>query len=103
MRTFYPRLGLMDPNTHYVGFGSTENFQVMDVQHGRVRGSYSAEAVVLYPNPGAIQILGRFEEEIPWPVPGDTKLGIPITAEFFGPGELEINSVRCMAGRPVHR
>ncbi|MEZ5337817.1 MAG: CAP domain-containing protein [bacterium] len=93
MRTFYHRLGLLDPNMHYVGYGSSGRFQVMDVQQGRIHGRFSAEALVLYPQPGAADILGVFENEIPWPVPGDTRLGIPITAEFFGPEQYEITAV----------
>ena len=93
MRTFYHRLGLLDPNLHYVGYGSSGSYQVMDVLHGRVRGQYSAPDIVFYPNPGASDIEGHFETEIPWPVPQDHSLGIPITAEFFGPRDYAINSV----------
>lgn len=93
MRTFYHRLGLLDPNLHYVGYGSSGSYQVMDVLHGRIRGEYSAADIVFYPPAGAVDIPGRFEEEIPWPVPGDGELGIPISAEFFGPLEYNINSV----------
>ncbi|UNM08836.1 MAG: CAP domain-containing protein [Planctomycetales bacterium] len=93
MRTFYHRLGLLDPNIHYVGYGSSGSYQVMDVLQGRIRGQYSAEYTVLYPNPGASGIAGNFENEIPWPVPGDSSLGIPITAEFFGPRQHGFDAV----------
>lgn len=93
MRTFYHRIGLLDPNLHYVGYGSSGSYQVMDVLRGRIRGKYSAEYTVSYPQPGAVDIIGRFENEIPWPVPGDDSLGIPITVEFFGPEEYSFDSV----------
>lgn len=93
MRTFYHRLGLLDPNLHYVGYGSSGSYQVMDVVNGRIRGRYSAPYIVAYPQPGASGIAGHFEREIPWPVPGDDSLGIPVTVEFFGPEEYSFDAV----------
>ncbi len=93
MRTFYHRIGLLDPNLHYVGYGSSGSYQVMNALHGRIRGEFSAPYTVLYPQPGAQEIIGHFENEIPWPVPGDDSLGIPITVEFFGPGSYELDAV----------
>jgi hypothetical protein len=93
MRTFYHRLGMLDPNLHHVGYGSSGSYQVMDVLHGRIRGEYSAHDIVFYPPAGAQDIHGRFENEIPWPVPGDQNLGIPVSVEFFGPLEYNISSV----------
>jgi len=84
MRTFYHRLGLLDPNLHYVGFGSQADYQVMDVLSGRVTGLVAAPGAVIYPAPGMTGVPRDYKREIPHPIPGDDKLGIPISIEFFG-------------------
>jgi hypothetical protein len=84
MRTFYHRLGMLDPNLHYVGFGSQADYQVMDVLSGRVGGLVAAPGAVIYPAPGMTNVPRDYKREIPHPIPGDDKLGIPITIEFFG-------------------
>ena len=84
MRTFYHRLGLLNPNLYYVGFGSAAEYQVMDVVRGRVQGPYAVEGVVLYPPPGMTAVPLEYKTEIPHPIPGDLSLGTPITVEFFG-------------------
>lgn len=84
MRTFYHRLGLLDPNLHYVGFGSALDYQVMDALSGRVAGPVAAPGIVLFPAPGMIGVPREYKREIPHPIPGDDDLGIPISVEFFG-------------------
>jgi hypothetical protein len=84
MRTFYHRLGLLNPNLYNVGFGSAGDYQVMDVIRGRVQGPYAVEGIVLYPPPGMDSVPAEYKTEIPHPIPGDLSLGIPITVEFFG-------------------
>jgi len=84
MRTFYHRLGLLNPNLYYVGFGSAAEYQVMDVVRGRVQGPYAVEGSVLYPPPGMTGVPLEYKAEIPHPIPGDLSLGTPITVEIFG-------------------
>lgn len=94
MRTFYHRLGLLDPNLHYVGFGSALDYQVMDVLSGRVTGPVAAPDSILYPAPGMTNVPRDYKREIPHPIPGDDKLGIPITVEFFGTSGRYISQVQ---------
>lgn len=82
-RTFYHRIGMFDPNLLRVGFGSQGEYQVMDINRGRMRGFGAEAAVVAYPGPGMSNVPTSFKEEIPMPV-SDSKMGIPITVEFFG-------------------
>jgi hypothetical protein len=84
MRTLYHRLGLLDPNLKRIGFGSAGGYQVMDVSHGRVTGVEAAAGTALFPSPGMVDAPLSFKNEIPYPIPGDTSLGVPITVEFFG-------------------
>ena len=84
MNTFYHRLGLMNPNLKSVGFGSTGDYQVMDIISGIYHGDDETSAAVVFPPAGATGIPGKFKKEIPHPVPGDDSLGVPITVEFFG-------------------
>jgi hypothetical protein len=94
MRTFYHRLGLLDPNLHYVGFGSALDYQVMDILSGRVAGLIAAPGQVLYPAPGMTGVPRDYKREIPHPIPGDDTLGIPITVEFFGDRGIYISQVQ---------
>ncbi len=82
-RTFYHRIGMFDPNLLRVGFGSAGGYQVMDINRGRMKGPGAESAVVAYPGPGMTSVPTSFKEEIPMPVE-DSKMGIPITVEFFG-------------------
>jgi hypothetical protein len=92
MNTFYHRVGLFDPNLLRVGFGSTSEFQVMDVNQGRLFGETAVPSIVLFPGPGMTGLNGEFQEEIPMPVQ-DPRMGIPITVEFCGPQVLSIRDV----------
>ncbi|MCC7478820.1 CAP domain-containing protein [bacterium] len=91
-RTFYHRIGMFDPNLLRVGFGSSGGYQVMDINRGRMKGFGAEAAVVAYPGPGMSNVPSSFKEEIPMPV-SDTKMGIPITVEFFGGLGQEISEV----------
>ncbi|MBN2082621.1 hypothetical protein JW859_10510 [bacterium] len=93
MRTFYHRLGVLDPNLYYVGFGSEGEYQVMDVNSGRVKGAAAARGAVVFPAPGMKNVPTQYKREIPHPITDDEELGIPITVEFFGDIGHKINSV----------
>ena len=84
MCTLYHRLGLLDPNLLYVGFGSGGGYQVMDVVRGRVGLPYAVSGEALCPPPGMPDTPREYKVEIPHPIPGDEVLGVPITVEFFG-------------------
>jgi hypothetical protein len=83
-QTLYHRLGLLDPNLQRIGLGTISGYQVLDVHQGRVLYTHAASASVIYPALGIGNVPGGFNREIPYPVAGDTSLGIPITVEFFG-------------------
>lgn len=93
MNTLYHRLGLLDPNLQRIGFGSSGDIQVMDIEQGRLKGALAQQAVAVYPVAGMTDVPGEFVREIPYPVPGDDYLGIPITVEFFGPVGLSLKHV----------
>jgi uncharacterized protein YkwD len=84
MCTLYHRLGLLDPNLMYIGFGSGGGYQVMDVVRGRVGMPYAVSGEALCPPPGMPDTPREYIMEIPHPIPGDDILGVPITVEFFG-------------------
>lgn len=92
-RTFYHRLGMLDPNLSRVGFGMAGSFVVLDIASGRITGALATPAAVVYPCPGQINVPVDYKREIPHPIPGDDSLGIPITAEFFGPFGFVISEV----------
>lgn len=89
-RTFYHRLGLLDPNLHYIGFGTLQEYQLLDLLSGRVTGPIAIASSVHYPSTGMTNVPLDYKREIPHPIPGDESLGIPITVEFFGSAGLHI-------------
>lgn len=84
MSTFYHRIGMLNPNLMRIGFGSSGDYQVMDIVSGVQSGAAIVSGTALFPSPGLTGISGKFKTEIPYPIPGDDSLGIPITVEFFG-------------------
>ena len=84
MQTFYHRLGLMDPNLSSIGFGSSGEYQVMDIIRGRRFGYDAVPATSRFPAAGMMDAPSSYRTEIPHPIPGDNELGVPITVEFFG-------------------
>jgi hypothetical protein len=94
MSTFYHRLGLLDVNLGRIGFGSAGDYQVMDAHRGRLSAVEEQQAVALFPAPGMSGVPTLFVTEIPYPIPGDTNLGVPITVEFSGPYGLIIEAVQ---------
>lgn len=89
-RTFYHRLGLLDPNLHYIGFGSLSEYQILDMLSGRVTGPIAVSSYVHYPSSEMTNVPVDYKREIPHPIPSDDSLGIPITVEFFGSSGLHI-------------
>jgi Cysteine-rich secretory protein family len=92
-RTLYHRLGMLDPNLSEVGFGMAGDYVVLDIASGRVTGPLATPAAVVYPCPGQTVVPVDYKREIPHPIEGDDSLGIPITAEFFGPFGYVISDV----------
>jgi len=84
MSTFYHRLGLLNPNLKTIGFGSADEYQVMDIISGIDNGANQVTSMVMFPPPGAEDVPVKFKKEIPYPIPGDESLGVPITVEFYG-------------------
>lgn len=92
-RTLYHRLGMLDPNLTKVGFGLAGSFVVLDIGSGRNTGALATPAAVVYPCPGQINVPVDYKREIPHPITGDDSLGIPITAEFFGPFGYDVSDI----------
>jgi hypothetical protein len=84
MRTFYHRMGFLNPNLTHVGFGSAGEYRVMDIGRGKLTGPLAQEGVRIWPPAGSAITDGSFQVEIPMPV-NDNSMGVPISVEYYGP------------------